>query len=345
MAFLAVAIACGAQDAPVIRLTGQLGTGFQDLLQLSGTSLSDAISLYDFASGKPSRFRVELQFAAPDGNWGITTRLDSEVLSNGGLSATWNQALVWGKVLNGLIGAKAGLLDEEGFSFSWYPWGVENIWGGQYDGNLGVEVQLSPLSWLTVGYVLPVLDGTRWADTIDGSYLGAAITVPNAARIVAGASLGLPYATTAWIGADLMAVEGLVARAAAQATNIGSTYSVWVELYEEAGYPLAGILLNVKGWEEVYGAPGSSVGWQVEPSVGYAFGPVTVSVVGDGGTLLAKDPNPAVGSLPLGYAVGLTASCAPVASSTIQVGARYLVPDSSVQTSTLQTFVDFRWTY
>jgi opacity protein-like surface antigen len=308
--------------------------------------VSDAISLYDISSGKPSRFRIGLGVGSSDGQWGITTRLDNELLLSGGQSATWNRALVWGKLFDALMTLKAGLLDEEAFAFAWQPWGAEQIWGGQFDGKLGAEVQLTPVSGLTVGYIFPIEDGISFIDSIRGSYIAAAYAMPDLFTVVGGVQLSrADYSTDAWLGIDVKGLAGLSARLAAQAKSIGDANISWLEVYEEAGYVVAGIGLNIKAWEEVYAAADSGVGWQVEPTVSYGIGIATLGLSGDLGSLIEQDPAPGNAELPFGYAVAAFVSFALAPSSTIKIGGRYEVGDISASSSTLQTFVSYRWAF
>jgi hypothetical protein len=289
---------------------------------------------------------VGLGVASADGNWGITTRLDSEVLQRV-ISAGWNRALVWGKVIGGLLTVKAGLLDEEAFAFTWRPWGAENTWGAQFDGDTGVELQARPVDGLTIGYVFPIQDGMKFDNSLKGSYIAAAYEITSVFRVVAGVQLSsILNSSDAWLGLDVNAWESLTARLAAQATDIGDPDASWLEIYEEAGYVLSGVGLNLKAWEEAYALAGSGVGWQVEATVSYPIGIATAALSGDIGSLIAQDPNPAAPSLqPLGCAIGPSVTFAPAASSTIQVGGRFMVGDVDTDISTLQIFVSFRWAF
>jgi hypothetical protein len=336
-------LAAGADGTPVFRITGQLETGVQDVIRSSSAGLTDAISLYDNDSGTSSRFRIRFTVTGAEGNWGIVTRLDNEALANGGLVATWNQALLWGSLFDKVVTVKAGLLDEEGFSFTWKPWGAENIWGNQFDGNLGVELQLAPVEGLTLAYVFPILDGTRFEDALGGSYAAATFLVPDVFRMSAGTALGLPYSTTAWLGADLIAVRDLTVRVAGQLTDIGSPFLGILEIFQQAGYRFLGFSIEVMGWEEFYSALNSDIGWQLEPSVSYTLGQFTFKIVGDVGTLLANDPAPGNPALPFGFAVGTVISFALAPTCTIQAGARFFDPVYFYSATTFQSFIAFQW--
>lgn len=345
IAVSALAVFASYADGPTgFRITGQLQTGLQDVVTISGYTAVDAVSLYDSDSGNPSRFRIGLFFTSPDDNWGLTARLDNEVLAGSPfISPAWNQALVWGNVFERYVTVKAGLLDEQAFSFTWKTWGKENIWGDEFDGSLGAEIQVRPIPGLQVGWVLPIVHGTGIYNAIQSSYAAVSFSVPGMLKAVGGLQLSPAYSTSAWVGADLLAVSDLTARFAAQALNIGDSYNAWLELYQEAGYPFLGILAAVKGWEEIYAAPNSSIAWQAEPSISYPLGNFTMTVLGDVGTLLAFDPNPGLASLPFGIGVGVAVAYAPVQASTITLGALYKVPDISATNSILQIFVDFQW--
>lgn len=335
-----------AQTGDAVKISIELDTGARDVFTFSGSSRTDAVSLYDVNSGEPSRFRVGLGVTSIDGNWGITTRLESG-LKAGGFAASWNRALVWGKVLDNLLTVKAGLLDEEAFSFTWRPWGVENIWGAQFDGNIGVELQVRPVGGLTVGYIFPIVDGVKFDNSLKGSYIAAAYEMSAVFTLVAGVQLvSVPNSSDAWLGLDVKAWEGLTARLAAQATDIGDAHTSWLEIYQEAGYILAGLGLNLKAWEEVYALADSGIGWQVETTVSYPIGIATVALTGDLGNLVAQDPNPVAPSLqPLGYAIGPSVTLALSGSSAVQGGARFKIRDVDESISTLQIFLSFRWVF
>lgn len=336
-----------AQSGVQVKLSAELDTGAQDVITFSGSSTSNAVSLYDVTTGLPSRFRLGLVVGSIDGNWGITTRLDSELLQAGGLAASWNRALVWGKVFDNLVTIKAGLLDEEAFAFTWRPWGAENIWGAQFDGNLGAEVQVRPVPNLTIGYIFPIQDGISFTDSLKGSNVAASYAMPGLFAVVGGVQLSRAVnSSDAWLGFDLKAVEGLTARVAAQALNIGDANIAWLEVYQEAGYVVYGIGLNLKAWEEVYAAANSGIGWQVEPTVSYVIGIITVALSGDLGNLVSKDPNAVVSALqPFGFAIAPSVSLALAPSSTIQVGGRFKVGDVSKSIATLQTYVSYGWVF
>ena len=336
-----------AQSGAVIRLSAELDTGAQDVIAFSGSSMSDAVSLSYAPIGIPSRFRLGLGVGSLDGNWGIATRLDSELLQAGGLAASWNRALVWGKVFDNLVTIKAGLLDEEAFAFTWRPWGVENIWGAQFDGNLGAEVQVSPISNLTLGYIFPIQDGISFTDSLKGSNVAASYAMPGMFAVVGGIQLSRAInSSDAWLGLDVKAVEGLTARVAAQAMNIGDANVGWLEVYQEAGYMIEGVGLNLKAWEELYAAANSGIGWQVEATVSYPMGIVTLTLSGDLGNLVSQDPNPSVPALqPFGIAIAPYVALALAPSSTIQAGTRFKVGDLNTSNATLQTFVSFRWVF
>lgn len=339
--------AAHAQAGDAVKISVELDTGAQDVITFSGSSRSDAMSLYDVNSGRPSRFRVGLSVGSGDGNWGITTRLDSEVLQSVSITASWNRALVWGKMFDNLVTVKAGLLDEEAFAFTWRPWGAENIWGAQFDGNIGAELQVRPIGGLTVGYIFPIQEGVSFADSLKGSYIAAAYEMSAVFALVAGVQLvSIPNSSDAWLGLDVNAWEGLTARLAARATDIGDAHTSWLEIYQEAGYVLAGVGLNLKAWEEVYALADSGVGWQVEATVSYPIGIATVALSGDLGNLVAQDPNPVMPSLqPLGYAIAPSVTLALASSSTLQVGGRFKVGDIDESLSALQIFVSFRWAF
>lgn len=346
IAMSALAVIAANADGPAgFRITGQLQTGLQDVVTISGYTAVDALSLYDNDTGNPSRFRIGLFFTSPDENWGLTARLDNEVLrSSPYVSPVWNQALVWGNLFERLVTVKAGLLDEQAFSFTWKTWGRENIWGDDFDGSLGAEIQVRPMPGLQVGWVLPIIQGTGIYDSIQSSYSAVSLAAPGMLKAVAGIQLSPAYSTAAWIGVDLLAVSDLTARFAAQALNIGDSYNAWLELYQEAGYPFLGIRAALKAWEEIYSVPNSSIAWQAEPSISYPFGgSFTLTVLADVGTLLASDPNPGRSSLPFGIGGGAAVAYAPVPSSTVTFGALYKVPDVSVGNSVLQIFIGFQW--
>ncbi len=354
LALALMAAAVFAQGEPTIKITGQLQTGLRDVVTINGAVVSDAVSLYDAETGNPARFRIGLSFTSADGNWGLTTRLDAGsnpvVLP---LNASWNQALAWGSLFNRIVTLKAGILNEEAFSFTWKPWGAEYVWGGQIDGELGLEAILQPVPGLMVGYIFPIADGASFLDSLRGSTIGISYALPDLIRVVAGArltkqtdiALGVTTGVScAWAGIDITAVKDLTARFAVQASGIGSAYP-WMQLYEEAGYAIDALGVNLKCWEEVYTIANSGFGWQVEPTISYAFGIITLGVMGDLGTLLLLDPNPGVSPLPFGLAAGAFASFALAPTATIKVACRYLMPDISAAVSTLQTSVSFAWAF
>jgi hypothetical protein len=346
-ALLIVGMTAYAQSNALVKLSAELDTGAQDVISFSGANMSDAVSLSYAPIGIPSRFRIGLGVGSVDGNWGITTRLDSESLQAGGLAASWNRALVWGKVFDNLLTFKAGLLDEEAFSFTWRPWGAENIWGAQFDGSLGAEVQVNPVSNLTIGYIFPIQNGITFTDSLKGSNIAASYEMPGVFTIVGGVQLSRTVnSSDAWLGVDIKAIEGLTARVAAQAMNVGDANIALLEVYQEAGYVVWGIGLNLKAWEEFYAAANSGIGWQVEPTVSYPMGIVTLALSGDLGNLVAQDPNPSVPALqPFGFAVGPSATFVLAPSSTIRAGARFKVGDVNTSSATVQTFVSFRWVF
>ena len=242
---------------------------------------------------------------------------------------------------------KAGLLDEEAFAFSWRPWGAENIWGAQFDGSLGAEVQVRPVSGLAVGWIFPIQDGISFTDSLKGSNIAASYEMPGVFVVVGGVQLSRAVnSSDAWLGLDIDAVEGLTARVAALAMNVGDANIALLEVYQEAGYVVAGIGLNLKAWEEFYAAANSGIGWQVEPTVSYPMGIVTLALSGDLGNLVAQDPNPSVPALqPFGFAVAPSVTLAFAPSSTIQAGGRFKVGDITKSIATLQTYVSFRWVF
>ena len=342
----AVVLAAGADGAPLFRITGELDTGVQDVVTLQPSATADSISLYDIDSGNASRFRIGLSFTGPDGNWGLTTRLDNEIsTSSAPFSASWNQALVWGNIFERYVTVKAGLLDEEAFSFTWRPLGVENIWGDQFDGSWGLEIQGRPIEGLQVGWILPIIQGTTILKTLENSYGAISYSIPGLLHIVGGLFLSPLSYTYAWVGGDVSAVKGLTARVAAQALNINNAYDAWLELFQEAGYSLSGAFVNVKLWQEVYARPNSAAAWQVEPSVGYSVGDFTFAVLGDFGTLLALDPHPGIPILPFGFAAGASAEYSLAPTSTIKIGALYKMGDVTVQSAVVQLFLSFQWLF
>jgi hypothetical protein len=354
---LALALVGGAvfaQGEPTIKITGQLQTGLRDVVTINGAVVTDAVSLYDAETGNPARFRIGLSFTSPDGNWGVTTRLDAGsnpvVLP---LYASWNRALVWGSLFNRILTLKAGILDEEGFSFTWRPWGAEYVWGGQIDGELGLEAIVQPVPGLMVGYVFPIADGLTCLDSLRGSTIGISYALPDFIRVVAGAKLtkqtdiilGVTTGVSfAWAGIDFTAVKNLTARLAAQGLGIGSAYP-WLQLYEEAGYAIDALGVNLKCWEEMYTVANSGFGWQVEPTATYKLGLITIGVMGDLGNLLQLDPNPGVSPLPFGFAAGAFASYALAPTAAMKIAVRYLMPDISAAVSALQTSVSFAWAF
>lgn len=354
---LALALVGGAlfaQGEPTVKISGQLQTGLRDEATINAAGVTDAVSLYDAETGNPARFRIGLSFTSADGNWGLTTRLDagsSPVVLP--LYASWNRALAWGSLFDGLVTLKAGILDEEAFSFTWRPWGAEYVWGGQIDGELGLEAIVQPVPGLLVGYVFPIADGASFIDSVRGSTIGISYALPEFIRFVAGAkltkqtdiTLGVTTGVScAWAGIDITAVKDLTARLAAQASSIGSAYP-WMQLYEEAGYAIDDLGVNLKCWEEVYTIANSGFGWQVEPTVTYALGIITIGVMGDLGTLLQLDPNPGVSPLPFGFAAGAFTSFALAPTSAIKVVCRYLMPDIGAEVSALQISVSFAWAF
>ena len=63
-----------------------------------------------------------------------------------------------------------------------------------------------------------------------------------------------------------------------EATQIIHDEKPWLELFQEIGYPVFDFQLDLKGWEELYSNPNSSVAWQLEPSVSRAFGALSPAV-------------------------------------------------------------------
>jgi len=89
----------------------------------------------------------------------------------------------------------------------------------------------------------------------------------------------------------------------------------------------------------------SSVGWQLEPTVSYPIGIVTLALTGDIGTLLAADAHPGVASLPFGFGVGAYAAFALAPTSTIALGCYAGQPDVSVSAGALRFYVNYRWSF
>jgi uncharacterized membrane protein YqgA involved in biofilm formation len=116
-------------------------------------------------------------------------------------------------------------------------------------------------------------------------------------------------------------------------------------VYQEAGYAFGDLGLSLKAWEEAYSLAGSSLAWQAEPAVSYTIGSVTVGMEGDLGTLLLKDPNPGVASLPFGLAAGALVSFAASPNTLMQLGGRFIMPDITVSSSTVQIFLSFVWSF
>jgi hypothetical protein len=337
---------CQAEGAPLITMTAELQTGLRDIISFAGSTVSDAVSLYDIDSGNPSRFRIGLGFTSQDSNWGITTRLDSESLAGPNMGASWNQALVWGKLFDGLVLLKSGLLDETAFRLLWRHQGMEVIWGAQFDGQLGAEIQVKPLSGLTVGAILPIANGLSMLDLVSASNIAATYSMPGFMNVSGGIQLAkAANSAYAWIGADWNAVPNLVARIYAQATNIGDANLSWLQIYQEAAYPVEGFTINLRAWEEFYALANSSVGWQLEPTVSYPIGIVTLALTGDIGSLLAADPHPGVASLPFGFGVGTYAVFALAPTSTIALGCYAGQPDVSISAGALQFYVNYRWSF
>jgi hypothetical protein len=256
------------------------------------------------------------------------------------------QALVWGKLFDGLVLLKSGLLDETAFQLMWRHQGTEVIWGAQFDGQVGAEIQVKPMSGLTVGAILPIANGLSILDLLSASNVGATYSIPDLMKISGGIQLAkAANSTYAWIGADWNAVPDLVARIYAQATNIGDANLSWLQLYQEAAYPVEGFTINLRAWEEFYALSKSSVGWQLEPTVSYRVGIITLALTGDIGTLLAADPNPGIASLPFGFGVGAYATFALAPTSTIAVGCYAQDPDVGMSAGTVQIYVNYRWIF
>jgi hypothetical protein len=86
-----VGVFCQAESAPLVTMAAELQTGLRDVISFAGSTVTDAVSLYDIDSGYPSRFRIGLGFTSPDSNWGITTRLESDNLTGPSTGAGWNR--------------------------------------------------------------------------------------------------------------------------------------------------------------------------------------------------------------------------------------------------------------
>ena len=335
-----------AQGVPPFTITAELQTGLRDVVSFAGSTVTDAVSLYDIDSGNPSRFRIGLGFTSLDSNWGITTRLDSENLAGPSMGASWNQALLWGKLFDGLVLLKTGLLDETAFQLTWRHQGTEVIWGAQFDGQVGAEIQVKPFAGLTVGAILPIANGLGILDLMSASNIAATYSMPDFIKVSGGIQLAkAANSAYAWIGADWLAVPDLLARFYAQATNIGDANLFWLQLYQEAAYPVQGFTINLRAWEELYTLANSSIGWQLEPTVSYPIGIVTLALTGDIGTLLAADPHPGVASLPFGFGVGAYAEFALAPTSTIALGCYAGQPDVKISAGTLQFYVNYRWSF
>ena len=346
LVLLFVGLLSYGEGAPVVTITGLLQTGLQDVVSFTGSKVTDAVSPYDVDSGKPSRFRIGLGFISPDFNLGITARLGSDGLTGGGMAPNWDQALVWGKLLDGWVLLKAGLLDEIAFEVVWRHRGTRVEWGAQFDGQLGAEIQVNPIPGLTIGSILPIANGLSFLDVLSASNIAATFSMPDLMKVSGGIQLAkAANSAYAWFGADLKAVPNLLARIYAQATNIGDAELSWLQVYQEAAYPVAGITINLRAWEEFYALANSSVGWQLEPTVSYPIGIVTLALTGDIGTLLAADPNPGIASLPFGFGVGAYAVFALAPTSTITVGCYTEEPDVNVVASTLQFYLNYRWIF
>jgi hypothetical protein len=280
-------------DVAPLKISGSLETGFVVGMPKDGTN---TLKLYDNDEGNATRFLVGIAFTSADGNWGLNTRLDAEGLigdgsatgKSGALAIGVDRATLWGSVVP-MVTLKGGLLDEEAFATAWEGW------GNWIDGQVGFEVLVKPMDGLTIGYLLPVTGATDTFNTLTGipqpisafpgsdslnstlasSTLLAAYSMPNLANVQLGYRNGAFNTGYLWGGVDVKAIPNVLARVEFQAMAKTAAATI----FEEAGYTMGAIGLDLAMWQDVSSESGSKIGYNFEPSVTYDM---TVAKVGLG---------------------------------------------------------------
>jgi len=265
-------------DGPVAKWSIGTWTGMGILTSLDanvGTGLSLVQYDYNWVGG--SAYRIGLTYTAADGNAGFNSRLQVGSPLTAAINVSAGAQLnAWGKMFNGLLTVRGGILDDYTIATKdWYCY-------GNTDGSFGLYVNLTPVEGLDIGY----FQGVPYA-TVDSS----AIMAPNAVSSIFGAQytmkdtlnaeLGLIAPSTGsdvskvYLGAKLLAVKDLTAILEGKIGFDGS-----MNFLENLGYTMGPLNIMSRIGENI-GTDGT-FNYGVEPIVTYtASDMVKLSLIGN----------------------------------------------------------------
>jgi len=303
-------------DVTPLKITGSLETGAAYVsIKGAGNAMWNA---YDNDSGHQARGTLGIAFTAPDGNWGLITRLDTEGIvgtpgaqgNSGNLAIGLDRAVLWGNVMPGMLTLKAGVLDEETFA-------TENEgWGNYLDGAVGLEALVTPAPGLTLGYMVPINSGAPSGDlnsftvglgsgniagngTANDAFATSAVlfayNAPNLANFLAGYRFGTQNAVGGyvptqsgyfWGGASLKAIPNLLARLEVLYQHLGNSDTGDATILEEAAYTMGPLVVDLAMFQDYFAKKqlNSQLRYNFRPNVAYNLGQATVGVGIDYGT-------------------------------------------------------------
>jgi hypothetical protein len=259
-----------AQDAPALKFNGYMNFGAQ--INNDGTN-TNLIALGS-DSWQIGRFQLEGKYAAS--NWGWAFRMRNDVAFTTKTPSLY-LARVWGWVdaLNGMVTVKAGKLDD-------YSW-ASNNWSqfGNFDGTVGIQLQLKPVAGLNFGVFLPtMLNGTDTnlaSDAFSAITIGGMYSMDNMGYVSLGYRLGnttngqVPYF---WAGLGYTGMSALTAKAEMKLNNDPVAANNYFYVNEQLGYDMAP--LNVNLWAEQQfnssSPDGTNMILHFQPSVDYTMG-------------------------------------------------------------------------
>jgi hypothetical protein len=344
-----------AQDAPALKFNGYMNFGAVITNDTTNTNLN--FYGQDAGVGATNSGRIQLEGKYAASNWGWAFRLRSNTW-NGGDALYFARAWGWVNVVNGMVNIQAGKLSGNDFSSG----GWMNF--GGTDGSVGLQLQLMPISGLTIGAFLPTNLNSAYtvaaSDAFGAMLFGAKYSMDNMGYLALGYQLGNAVSgltPSFYAGLSYTGMSALTAVVELQLTNDSVAANNYFYIDEQLAYNMAPLNVQLYASQQLNnsGAAVSSI-LHFQPSVDYTVGAWNL------GAFFSYSMDSAIS----GYAPGIWAKATVATGATVAIGAEYdlgnaqqadqirnenydqlignsaLLPQSN---NLLKAYVDFVWSF
>jgi hypothetical protein len=352
LALAVVGVAFAQDAAPVLKFSGYLNTGFA---YAKTGSADDQVAQNGDDSATTGRININASYT--NGDYGVNFRIRQQPaggFSNNTANMTslfMRRVYGWTNLFGGMAKVQAGRLGD-------YSWSGANgtYWNsfGNFDGPVGVQLQVKAVDGLNFGIFVPIAQTTvptTLQNTFKASALGLNYTMKDTFNFQAGYQMNAVDSKLAnlWFGGQVLAVAKVTADFEGQFTALGNKTTGSFFVFEKVGYDMSPIVVSAQMSQEMFNVSGTKAQIYIGPEVDYAL---------DANTTLGANVDIAIGDK-TGYGVSPWAKFVTNKNSFIKVGFGYsggdVMPSATVfktpgvwaarTDATTSFLVDFVWNF